>query len=92
MRIVGNTTNGQLVVSGVFELVDTYGVPLEVVLSELKHKGLVPAWDVFMLEAAKAGWSDRNTDSRIESACGDVYGAEYTREVTRRIKLLRAAL
>lgn len=92
MLQVGITTTNQPVLDGVFELVDTYGVPLEVVLSEFRHRGLAPAWDVFMMEASKAGWSDRNTDSRIEAACADVYGAEHTAEVMRRVALVRRTL
>lgn len=53
---VGITTDGKKVVSGVFKTMDTIGLPLDIICQELKSKGMIPAWDLFLIDAENAGW------------------------------------
>ena len=53
MKRVGTTTDNRIVVDGVFRLMDTVGLPLDIIVQELKDRNLVPAWDEFILDAKK---------------------------------------
>ena len=55
-NIVGKTVEGKFVFGGVFKLVDTYGLLLDMILEEFKQKGCVISWKDFYQDAKKAGW------------------------------------
>ena len=59
MKQVGTTTDNRIVVDGVFRLMDTVGLPLDIIVQELKDRNLVPAWDEFILDAKNAGWKGK---------------------------------
>ena len=68
-------------------MVNSIGLPLEVVLSDFKQRGLVPDWPDFIEESLKCGWNPRTLRSRIESSVGDVYGPKHRHEVMKRFDL-----
>ena len=45
MKQVCTTTDNRIVVDGVFRIMDTVGLPLDIIVQELKDRNLVPAWD-----------------------------------------------
>lgn len=76
----GETTDGRPVVTGVFTLMSTHGLPLEFILEELKGRGLVTDWIDFVVKARADGWKDRTIAARAEAAVGDVFGGKYRTE------------
>lgn len=68
MNKVGITKDGVHVVDGVFRLMDTIGLPLDIICQELKDRNLMPAWDYFILDAKNAGWK-RKTILRKLAEC-----------------------
>lgn len=74
-------------ITGWFPLVNSEGLPLEVVLLTFEHEGLVPDWGSFIKEALDKGWNPESLRSKIESSCGDVYGPVHTNEVLKRFDL-----
>jgi hypothetical protein len=81
MQQVGVTPDGEVVVEGVFHLYDTVGLPLSVVVSELRRRGLVMSVPHFITEAQQAGWKERTIRSRLTEAFEDVYGPRATKEI-----------
>ena len=58
-------------------MVDTHGVPLPIVLSQLEDSKMIPCWITFYEKAVAAGWKPQGVISKLESAVGDVYGPRF---------------
>ena len=84
--MVGRTSDGWTVVRGVFEWFDTYGVPLDMVLDELRIRQVLPDWVYLYERCLKAGWNPKSTWERLRTLVGDVYGPDYRVEWERRMK------
>jgi hypothetical protein len=80
LRITGKTTDDRDVVSGVFKLFDTNGLPLDIVVSYIHERGKVVNWPDFVEAAEKAGWLDKTIRLRIKEAVTDAYGGDYYKE------------
>lgn len=63
-----------------FYLVETLGVPLEMVLDHLVAENMVPDWYGFWRNAREKNWNPRTIRAKLEAAIGDVYGPKYLRE------------
>ena len=66
IRQTGITTDNRIVLGGVFPLVGTHGIPLEIVLAYFKERGRVVDWPEYIGGALKDGHKPRGTiKSRI---------------------------
>lgn len=79
--ISGQTTEGYPVIAGVFDLVDSQGIPLSILLESFKEKNIVVDWDHFLTQSIKRKWNWSTTLSKIEEAVGEVYGKHYKEQV-----------
>jgi len=86
LKIVGKTTDEKQVVQNGFAMVDTYGLPLEILLGLLKDNHMVMDWVAFFEDAMVAQWPVDRTVIKIETALLDIYGTEYKNMVVRRMK------
>ena len=91
-EVLGKTPEGTSVVSGVFALFDTYGLPLDTILDMLREKGMMPCWTTFYNEAVSNGWKHKSVMTRLVPLIGDVYGRDFSDEVGRRLDLLDTEL
>ena len=82
---VGETKDGKTVVSGLFRLMDTQGIPLDIVLEFLQTRDLVPSWPHFYEEAISSGWTHKTTILRMETAITDTYGIEYWSKIQHKL-------
>jgi alanyl-tRNA synthetase len=55
------------VVSGAFRLMDTHGIPLDLIKDVLAEKGMLIAWDYFIHDARQAGWTDRTIIQKLQA-------------------------
>ena len=60
-----------------FPLVDTHGIPLDLVLDKLRDHGLMPDWLDFYDTATSRGWKPSGVVTKLSEAVGDVYGPEF---------------
>lgn len=88
MRQTGETTEGKPVYAGVFPLVGTHGIPLELILDRFKETDRVMDWPQYVADALKDGHKPRTIKGRILAAVGDVYGASYRQQVEERLSKL----
>jgi len=88
MEIVGKTEDGHLVVSGLFKLFDTSGIPLADLFGKCFKEGLQPSWVHFIQEADNAGWKRKTSLLRIAEALTDCKGKEYSDAVIERLQKL----
>jgi alanyl-tRNA synthetase len=77
LQITGKTSEGMLIVKGVFPFVDTHGIPLEIVADKLHDNNMMPDWLDFWDAAIASKWSPTNTMLRMTEAIGDVYGPDF---------------
>lgn len=86
MHQSGITPEGRAVIAGIFSLVGTHGVPLEIVLYKLKNEGLVADWVDYIKSALADGHNLGTIKARISAAVGDVYGSSYKKQVEFRLE------
>lgn len=65
MNQSGITIDGKPVLSGVFDLVGTVGLPLDIVICELIDRGAVIDMMDFIRDARRDGWKNRTIISRF---------------------------
>lgn len=87
-RKVGETEDGKDVVSGVFQLYATHGVPLDVIFEFLQERKMIPSWIHFCLEAAYEGMSNQAIYARIEESTNGVYEPAFRDVILTRLKNL----
>ena len=69
--ITGVTEDGRSVASGVFDAVDTHGIPLSVVLDYLETRNMVVDWINFYESACSRNWKTKTIFQRIVEALRD---------------------
>ena len=65
------TEDGRSVVSGVFDVVDTHGVPLSIVLDHFETSGMIMDWIHFYESARSRHWKTKTIFQRIVEALHD---------------------
>jgi alanyl-tRNA synthetase len=85
LTVVGKTESDIPVMAGVFTLVGTHGVPLEIILSFFQQRGVLVDWQDYIRAALKDGHKYQTVRARILSAVGDVYGPVYRAEMEKRL-------
>lgn len=82
---IGITTDHRAVIGGLFEMRDTHGLPLEVLLKWCQDQNSVPDWLELWGKAGAAGYNMAAFRTRISEACGDVYGPEVRAHIMKRL-------
>jgi len=85
MKIIGETRDGKKVVTEVFKLYDTRGLPLSIIFQLCDEQNLIPSWIDFYIDAIKAGWKDKTVKSRLKDEMSDYYSQEFTENVIKRL-------
>jgi hypothetical protein len=77
IQVTGITPEGVKSITGVFKMVDTYGIPLDTILDVLKSQNMMPDWIDFYDQAIKVGWKSTGVISKLSEVVMDVYGQEF---------------
>lgn len=77
LRVVGWTTDGRPVLAGLFPVVNSEGVSLDVLLDLLHVCGWVVDWPDFLRAAQAFGWKPHNTLVKIHAALAAIEGTEH---------------
>ena len=86
MKIVGKTTDGKWLLSGVFTLFDTHGFPLEMAFEECKERNLMPDWFEFYDDATSHGWKHDMIISRLSDSLTGVWSSELRGHVIEKLE------
>jgi hypothetical protein len=81
LNIVGETINGDPVISGIMKFRESYGLPLEDIFEKVKNEGVVISWYDLVDEAKSIGVNKEKFIPEIKTAILDVYGNEYLETV-----------
>lgn len=74
----------------VFELVDRYGLPLEIILEECKKEDLVIDISIFTKIALSKKWNKDRLFQKIQEAYTDIYNEQYATIIISRLKEIYA--
>lgn len=88
LKPVGKTTDDKIVVAGVYEFYETYGLPLDSLFDSLNQKNQIPCWISFYKEAKFAGMKHERILSKLEESISDVYGKEFSDIVLSKLNTL----
>ena len=83
VEVVGTTPDGVFVVTGVFKMFDTIGLPLDMIFDLCKERNWVPSWKHFYDDARDNGWSHKTIQNRLLANVEAVYGIEYAKHVIK---------
>jgi len=64
-------------VTGLFELLNTHGIPIPISLEIMRTKGMIPDWIDFVERSRGSGWKDKTILSRLSEGVLEVYGQEW---------------
>jgi hypothetical protein len=67
-------------------MVDTHGIPLDIVLDKLRDAGMMPDWVEFYEVAVSRGWKPSGVITKLSEAVGDVYGPVFRETWERQFK------
>jgi alanyl-tRNA synthetase len=87
-EIVGMTEDGKFVISNIFILQDTYGLPLQMTLDIMERKNWVISWPHFVQDALAAGWNEKKIKSLTHEVFVDSYSKEIVKELDEKIDFL----
>ena len=85
ITVVGKTTDGKLVVNGVWKCFETYGLPFDVLFEVFLRKGWVPDWMVLLDQMVKSGIDKGRALSKLSEAISDTFGKAFCDEVVRQL-------
>lgn len=72
-------------IGNVFHLVESRGIPLDIILIEFERNNLLVDWLDFFEQSQKGGWNTKTTLNKIRYALDEVKGKEYTEHVLMRL-------
>ncbi len=88
LSISGYTPESIPVISGFSHFANTEGLPLEIILMWCQERKFVVDWMDYIQGCLKDGHNFRTIRARIISACSDIYGRDYSKEIEKRLALL----
>lgn len=89
LRVTGITEDGIQIIGGCFKLLDTYGVPMPIIVSILAEHGYMVNWIDFCEDAVKHGWKLRAAVARLREAVGDTYDRHWVLGWEEKIKIYK---
>ena len=77
LRVSGSTAEGRPVVAGLFPVVNSEGVALDMLLELFHDRRWVVDWFDFLVHAAQFGWNLRTTLAKVHTALEAVEGTSF---------------
>jgi hypothetical protein len=92
LKQVGTTPEGKKVYKGLYKFYETYGLPLDVILTVFQSKDWVPDWIDFYIGAIAAGMEHDRIISKLEADISDSFGKIHADAVILRLnEIFKAA-
>jgi len=88
VKVIGKTTDGTLVVQGVFKFFESEGIPLHVIFELCKENNWVPSWLHIYKDGKQSGWTHKTILDRLREGMQDVYETDFINTVIKRLDKL----
>lgn len=85
LTVVGKTTDGKLVVDGIWKCFETHGLPFDVLFDVCLQRDLMPDWMLLCNQMVKSGMDRERVLSKLSEAICDTFGKAFCDEVVRRL-------
>ena len=82
LKVVGKTSEGQLLVGGTFTLVESHGLTLSQIGDRIYEDGYLLSLDSFVQEAVRGGWTMAKAIAKVREALAEKYGLQYAKTVS----------
>lgn len=86
--IRGQTTDGKMVLAGIFKFYETEGVPLDIFFQLMQERNAIPCWKSLYREAREAKMTHERIISMLDSAISDSFGPFFRDEVISTLEKL----
>ena len=86
--LIGQTVDGNAVLSGIFKFYETNGVPLDVLFQLMQERNIIPCWKSLYREAREAKMTHERIISMLDSAISDSFGPSFRDEVISTLEKL----
>lgn len=87
VNIISKTADGKALVSGIYKLYETEGIPLDIIFTYCQASGYMVSWLHFMEEALQAGMKASRVISKLEEALSDAW-PEYKSIIIRTLETI----
>jgi alanyl-tRNA synthetase len=81
----GQTTDGKVIVDGVWKFYETEGLPLDVIFDCCIKKGWIPDWIKLYTQMIASGMKHERILSKLEVAICDSFGKDFSEAVISRL-------
>ena len=82
----GITTDGKMVLDGIWYAFETYGLPLDIIISICKERDAIPDWILLYQQMKKSGMKHDRIISKLEESISDsFFGKEFCNVVVSRL-------
>ena len=88
---VGVTSDNNIVVDGVWHVYETYGIPLDILLTCLKVNNSIPDWILLYKQMRISGMDQDRVFSKLDEAVSDSFGKDFSDIVLSNLKTLFVA-
>lgn len=82
---VGLTTDNKIVVDGIWDMYETHGLPMDIILDLCLRKNWVPDWIALHKSMIASGMEHSRILSKLEEAINDSFGKEFCDVVISRL-------
>jgi alanyl-tRNA synthetase len=82
---ITGTSDGKMVVDGIWKIFETHGLPLDIILTLCLNKGWVPDWIALYKQMKQSGMKHGRILSKLEEAISDSFGKEFSEVVISRL-------
>lgn len=86
LKRTGKTEDGKDVIGGMYQFIETHGLPLDILVAQIDAKGAVPNWVDFLDSSVEAGSKWERAVLKLSTAVKDCYGPKYFEEWERKLK------
>lgn len=84
----GVTSDNKKVISGIYKMFESHGIPLDVIFSLLKERNIIPDWINLYRDCRRSGMGHDRIISKLEEAINDSYGKEFGIQVIYNLNLI----
>jgi alanyl-tRNA synthetase len=78
---VAITSDGKAVMDNVYKLCETHGLPVDVILSLMSERNMVPDWINFFQQAKANGMKHQRIIAKLTGPVAEAYGEDFQTKV-----------
>lgn len=86
IKIIGITTNGKLIVDGIWKCFETHGLPFDILFEICIQRNYIPDWTLLYNQMINSKMEKERILSKLAEAISDSFGKNFCDEVLKRLE------